>query len=169
MHAMSTNMTWQTFSFDSKDTEKLGELLGKHLKGGDVIELIADLGGGKTTLICGLAKGLGSKDIVSSPTFTLSNIYKCKDGLEIHHLDFYRLSEPGVVADQLSESLENPKVVTVIEWSQIVKDVLPLDRITIELSPTPDNADERQIDFSYPESKLMTIKKLETDWLSLKP
>ena len=68
-------MTHSIVSTDSKSTEKLGALLGKQLKGGEVIELVSDLGGGKTTFVRGLAAGSGSKDQVASPTFTLSKVY----------------------------------------------------------------------------------------------
>jgi tRNA threonylcarbamoyladenosine biosynthesis protein TsaE len=108
---MSTELIWQTTSTGSDDTLRLGEALGSRLKSPLVIELRSDLGGGKTTLTQGLAHGLGSKDVVSSPTFTLSKIYKCAGGVEIHHFDFYRLSEAGVLRDQLDESLKDEKAI----------------------------------------------------------
>ena len=161
-------MTWQMRSTSSAETERLGEALGRLLKAPTTIELQSDLGGGKTTFVRGLARGLGSADTVSSPTFVLSNIYKTKSG-EVHHFDFYRLDEPGVVADQLSESLADPGVITVVEWSKIVGDVLPEDRITVEFKPVATNTDERQISFIYPESVAVVIKKLETQWARLQP
>ncbi|OGL25655.1 tRNA (adenosine(37)-N6)-threonylcarbamoyltransferase complex ATPase subunit type 1 TsaE [Candidatus Saccharibacteria bacterium RIFCSPHIGHO2_12_FULL_49_19] len=161
-------MIWQTKSTSSAETERLGEALGRLLKAPAVLELKSDLGGGKTTFVRGLARGMGSTDIVASPTFTLSKIYKTKSG-EIHHFDFYRLDEPGVVADQLSESLADLKAVSVIEWSKIVKDVLPADRITIEFKPVATNTDERQISFSYPDNLAAIVKKLETKWARVQP
>src|SRR5690606_33786002 len=68
---MSTGTTWRTSSTSSEATERLGERLGKALKGGEVIELASDLGGGKTTLVRGLARGAKSSDKVASPTFTI--------------------------------------------------------------------------------------------------
>ena len=121
------------------------------------------MGGGKTTFVRGLAAGAGSKDGVASPTFTLNRIYRFPGG-EIHHFDFYRLNEPGVLADQLAESLTDPKVITVIEWSDIVADVLPTDRLSIKLEPTANDPDERQITISYPEKLAGLIRKLETKW-----
>jgi len=109
----------------------------------------------------GLARGAGSQDRVSSPTFTLSRIYKA-DHLEIHHFDFYRLDDPGVVSDQLEESLQNSRVITVVEWSDIVQGVLPPDHLTIEFKPVKENPDERSIVVSYPESKRELIEKLES-------
>jgi tRNA threonylcarbamoyladenosine biosynthesis protein TsaE len=166
---MNTELIWQITSTGSADTIALGETLGANLSGGELVELHADLGGGKTTLTQGIARGLGSKDIVSSPTFTLSKVYKCRDGIEIHHFDFYRLTEPGVLKDQLGESLSSKSVVTIIEWSDIVADVLLEDRLSIELAPRALDADERQVTIRYPESKADLIKKTETDWEEVRP
>lgn len=169
MRCMNTDMIWQTDSTSSADTERLGELLGKQLKGGEVIELRSDLGGGKTTFVRGLARGLGSKDTVASPTFTLNKVYKGQGGLQIHHFDFYRLSEPGVVADQLAESLNDPKVVTVVEWSNIVKDVLPTIHIVIEFEPVHSDADERKISINYTDKLAGQVREVETAWGKSRP
>jgi tRNA threonylcarbamoyladenosine biosynthesis protein TsaE len=161
-------MIWQTSSTSSADTERLGELLGSRLSGGDVIELRADLGGGKTTFVIGLARGAGSTGRVSSPTFTLSRIYEAEH-FDIHHFDFYRLSEPGILQDQLAESLSGGRTVLVIEWADIVKDVLPKDRYSIEFKPSANSSEERQITIHYPESKRSTITGLETSWIEAEP
>src|ERR1700694_1633997 len=98
---MSANQILQ-FTCDSPNaTELIGERLATHLKGGVVIELMSDLGGGKTTFVRGLARGLGSPDHVSSPTFKLSNVYTIPvsktpewDRVErLYHYDFYRLPD----------------------------------------------------------------------------
>src|SRR5690554_2160858 len=133
---MSTDVTWQIVSTSSDQTEQLGERLGKALKGAEVIELVSDLGGGKTTLVRGLARGAGSHDKVASPTFTISKVYDCPN-FQIHHFDFYRLSDPGVVADELAEVAGDPQVVTVVEWADVVQHVLPEKRLTITLRQTP--------------------------------
>jgi len=126
------------------------------------------LGGGKTTFVRGLARGLGSDATVASPTFTLGKIYKTKD-LEIHHFDFYRLSEAGILEEQLEESLGADNVVTVVEWSDIVKNVLPAARLTIELRPTQNDADEREVVVDYPPESERLIKSVETDWQEVRP
>src|SRR5579862_2348371 len=133
---MSTVMTWQVTSTGSEDTRKLGELLGSKLSGGEVIELASDLGGGKTTFTQGLVKGLGSEDHATSPTFTLNKVYKAKQNLHVHHFDFYRLNEAGIMKAQLAESVHNDHVVTVVEWSGIVQDVLPRERWRLKFEPT---------------------------------
>jgi tRNA threonylcarbamoyladenosine biosynthesis protein TsaE len=128
------------------------------LRGGEIIELVSDLGGGKTTFVRGLARGMGSKDNVASPTFTISRQYKAK-GLTLHHFDFYRLPEPGLIAHELAEVLEDPKAITVIEWAGIVQDVLPTERITIHIKSTEDEG--REFTIIYPETFAYVLKGLQ--------
>jgi tRNA threonylcarbamoyladenosine biosynthesis protein TsaE len=112
------------------DTRKVAEKLAGQLNGGELIELIGDVGAGKTAFVKGLAKGLGVKGQVSSPTFALKNIYK--GNLEVHHLDLYRLQEPGLIEHEIAEAQEDPNSVTVIEWAGIAEDVLPEDRVIVK-------------------------------------
>lgn len=169
MLCMSTELTWQTTSTGSEDTWRLGEALGSKLAGGETIELVGDLGGGKTIFTQGLAKGLGSQDNVSSPTFTLNKVYKAKNDLQIHHFDFYRLTEAGVMRAQMHESVNNPQVVVVVEWSRIVRDVLPTDRISIKLEPTAGDPDERLITVNYPEKFAEAIKAVQAEREEVEP
>ena len=161
-------MIWQTVSTSSAETERLGRILGKNLKGGEVIELHSDLGGGKTTFARGLAAGAGSKTNVTSPTFTLSRIYPAKN-FDIHHFDFYRLDDAGILRDQLDESINNGKVVTVIEWADIVKDVLTDDRLSIEFKPTTNDPDEREVTITYSEKFQPIITNTRTNWEEIEP
>lgn len=132
-------MTLQIDTTKPEDTLNLAVKIGARLRGGEVIELVSDLGGGKTVFVRGLAKGMGSKDQVASPTFTISREYKAGK-VELHHFDFYRLDSPGVIREELEESINDEQVVVAIEWSDVVKDVLPKDRLTIELTKTGDDA-----------------------------
>jgi len=168
MLAMSTELIWQTISTGSADTSRLGELLGSKLAGGEVIELRSDLGGGKTTFVKGLAKGAGSNDQVASPTFTLKRVYKTPK-FQIFHYDFYRLSEPGILHEELAESIGDKRAVTVIEWSDIVKDVLPAGRLSIEFTPTANDPDERQVSTQYSENFQGIIREIETQWQESRP
>jgi tRNA threonylcarbamoyladenosine biosynthesis protein TsaE len=146
---MNTGMTWQTESTSSEKTEQLAEKLGAHLRGGEVLELVSDLGGGKTTFTRGLVRGAGSTDKVGSPTFTLSREYAAPK-FTIAHFDFYRLSEGGIVADELAEFIGDPAYVCVVEWGDVAQDVLPPDRLTIHITRTGE--DDRKLTFEYPES-----------------
>ncbi len=123
--------------------------IGRNLKGGEAIELIGDLGAGKTAFVRGLAKGMGSKDDVRSPSFTVGNQYRA-GGVVLYHFDFYRLQEPGIMQQDLAEVLEDPKAAVVIEWSDPVKSTLPDNRLVIRITPTGENS--RKFDFTYPES-----------------
>jgi tRNA threonylcarbamoyladenosine biosynthesis protein TsaE len=154
---MSTKLMWQTVSTSSNATEQLGEQLGRRLKGREVIELVSDLGGGKTTLVHGLARGIGSQDHVSSPTFKISNEYSSKQ-LTLYHFDFYRLQDPGVVAHELHDVLDDPSAVVVVEWSDIVQHVLPEGRLTIELQATGEN--QRHISIMYPTSLKYLVENI---------
>ncbi|HWB38638.1 MAG TPA: tRNA (adenosine(37)-N6)-threonylcarbamoyltransferase complex ATPase subunit type 1 TsaE [Candidatus Saccharimonadales bacterium] len=143
---MSTALIWQTNSTSSEKTLELAEQIGRKLRGGEVIELVSDLGGGKTTFVHGLAAGMGSPDIVHSPSFTLSNEYR-SDKLTLQHFDFYRLHEPGIMRDELAEILADPINVVAVEWADIVEDILPTNRLTIRIKTTGEN--ERQISLEY--------------------
>lgn len=149
---MSTNQTLSILSKGSGETEKLGEIIGRNLRGGEIIELSSDLGGGKTTLTKGIARGAGSKDKVASPTFMICKRYEAKN-LDIYHYDFYRLSEPGIISHELEEGLADPAAVLIVEWGDIVSGVLPENRCRISIKTISE--DEREIgiicteNFSY--------------------
>jgi len=88
---------------------------------------------------------------VASPTFTLNRIYRGGGALTIHHYDFYRLETPGILANELKESLADRRVVTVIEWSAIVADILPVQRLVISFTVC-DKPQQRQLAISLPRS-----------------
>lgn len=122
---------------DVDATTAFGEKLGASLRGGEVIELVGDVGAGKTTLVKGIAKGLGINEDVQSPTFTISRQYDGRGGLTLAHYDFYRIDDAGIMADEIHEVAGDPHTVTVVEWSKVVGKVLPKNRIKISLvAPT---------------------------------
>jgi len=155
---MSTIMTWETNSTSSDQTEELAERLGVNLRGGEAIELVSDLGGGKTTFTRGLVRGAGSNDKVGSPTFTLNREYTAPK-FTVTHFDFYRLNEAGIVADELAEVVSDPKYVVVVEWGDIVHDVLPKDRLTVRFVQTGD--DTRKLTIEYPPELAYILKDLQ--------
>jgi tRNA threonylcarbamoyladenosine biosynthesis protein TsaE len=135
----------EMLSKSDNKTKEIGQRLGrnivKSLKNKDnfVIGLIGDLGGGKTIFIKGVAKGLGIKDSITSPTFTLLKEYKAK-GIDLYHFDFYRLKNLTDAKDLgLLEYLEKPKSVSLIEWADRLKDILPKEKIIIEFDFLDDN------------------------------
>ncbi|RJO62035.1 tRNA (adenosine(37)-N6)-threonylcarbamoyltransferase complex ATPase subunit type 1 TsaE [candidate division WS5 bacterium] len=130
-------------SKSSDETVRLGEKLGESLRGGEIIALYGDLGGGKTQLTKGLAKGLRIKDNIISPTFVIRRDYR-GSALNLLHYDFYRFEVPD---QELIESLEegiNPDNVTVIEWAERVEKYLPRDTIKITFHYVSEN--EREIE-----------------------
>lgn len=128
---------------------RLGCLVGTRLRGGEVIELVGDVGVGKTTFVKGIGEGLQVDDDVQSPSFTISRVYSCRDDLELHHYDLYRLSVAGVMEYELAESLQQPHVVTVIEWAETVHNVLPEQRLVITINYQPQD-EGRQVTMQLP-------------------
>jgi tRNA threonylcarbamoyladenosine biosynthesis protein TsaE len=162
-------MIWQIHSLSSGDTERLGGIIGSKLKGGEVIELQADLGGGKTTLTRGIAAGLGIKSNITSPTFTLNRNYKTKSNLELRHFDFYRLADPGLMSEQLKESVEDHEVITVVEWAKVVGNILPQNRLTIVFEGVAGEENTRRIIVGYNESLAGLMREVENEWTSSHP
>lgn len=124
---------------------QLGQQIGRELRGGEVFELIGDVGTGKTTFTKGLAEGLEIIEPVQSPTFTISRIYPARDNLELRHYDFYRLSEAGIMAEELAEALESSSSILVVEWAEAVDAVLPDDRLQVKILTTSET--DRQVEF----------------------
>jgi len=141
-------MTMTEITNSVAETEELACKIGKKLRGGEVIELISDLGGGKTTFVRGLVRGAGSQDHVSSPTFTISKMYRAEH-LNITHFDFYRLREAGLMEHDLADSM-NDETVTIVEWGESVAHVLPDERLRIRMSIVRE--DSRRIELELPEA-----------------
>lgn len=114
----------------------LGRDFAKKLTRPAVIELVGDVGAGKTTFVRGLAEGLGVIEPVTSPSFMISKAYALPDGGKLVHYDFYRLKEPGLMVEDFAENLEDPNVVVVVEWGESVADLLPKDHIRIMINYT---------------------------------
>lgn len=98
-----------------------------------VIELVGDVGAGKTTFTKGLARGLEITEEITSPTFTISKVYENSRGQKLVHYDFYRLENPGIMVEDLFENLQDPQTVTVIEWADTVSEILPANHLRLEI------------------------------------
>lgn len=123
------------FTFKSSSPEQttnFAKSIANKLKGGETIELISDLGGGKTTFVKGLAQGIGYQGLVNSPSFSLNNQYRT-DNLTLYHFDFYRLNQAGILAQSLAEAVNDVHGVVVVEWGEIVKTFLPKKRLKIKI------------------------------------
>lgn len=129
-----------------KETLALGEKFGKKLKGGEVIALQGNLGAGKTILTKGIAKGLGIKNIVNSPTFILMNIYDVKknDIKQLVHVDCYRIKKPDEIVNiGLEEYYYGQDCVVIIEWPEKIKEILPKNLIKISIKIK--DGDQREV------------------------
>lgn len=96
-----------------------------------VIELVGDVGVGKTTFTRGFAEALGVAEPVTSPSFTISKSYATTSGKTLVHYDFYRLQDPGLMSEDLAENLSNSQNVIIIEWGESIENILPNSRIKI--------------------------------------
>jgi tRNA threonylcarbamoyladenosine biosynthesis protein TsaE len=139
-------MPVKTISYEThseKETYELGKRLAKEIKAGDSISLEGDLGTGKTALTKGIAKGLGIKDHIVSPTFTIVNTYEGR--ITLHHFDVYRIDDPGeLYAIGWDEYFSNDAV-TIVEWGDRVRELLPDGTLRIMFSRSYDNPDYRLI------------------------
>ena len=115
----------------------MGEALAALLRPRDAVILTGELGAGKTTLVQGIARGLGVTDQVVSPTFTLVREYRGR--LDIAHVDVYRLERIQDVMDLGLEELGDGEAVLLVEWGDAVEEVLPADHVTIELTGAEDD------------------------------
>ena len=125
---------------DTNAMMEFGAQIGARCLGGEVIELVGDIGAGKTTFTKGLAKGMGIEDDIQSPTFTISRVYDANSGLTLAHYDFYRLEDAGIMNAELHESVNDAKTVTVMEWGGVVAGVLPADTLAITITPSAGDA-----------------------------
>ena len=115
-------------SHNVKETKELAKELVKSLKTGQVIGLSGDLGAGKTAFTQGLAKALGVKSIVNSPTFVLMKVYETKHKVikTLVHIDAYRLDEStNLEVLGISEYLADPEVLVVVEWVERIRKIMP--------------------------------------------
>ena len=112
----------QFISNSPEETFELGEKLGESLKGGEAVLLSGGLGAGKTLFTKGILSALGfDTDEVTSPSFTLVNLYKTEK-FDVYHIDFWRVNEDAAFAVGLSEIVENKTAVVVIEWAEKLRD-----------------------------------------------
>lgn len=123
----------------------LGERVAQKITAPAILELVGDVGAGKTTFAQGLAKGLGISEKVSSPSFTISKRYALPGGGELVHYDFYRLDDAGIMRDELAETLAANQNIVVVEWGGGVADLFDGQSIKIEFAMLEDGGREVMI------------------------
>ncbi len=122
----------ECISRSAEQTRRFGMRLGAMLKPGDLIGLSGDLGAGKTTLISGVASGWGTTDPVTSPTFVLVNEYYRPDHSVLFHMDAYRIGSLWE-AEELDFERMLQKGPLLIEWAELIKEILPQERLWINM------------------------------------
>jgi tRNA threonylcarbamoyladenosine biosynthesis protein TsaE len=132
------------FSRSPEHTRRLGTRLGQALQPGDVICLQGDLGAGKTTFVQGIARGWGSVDSVSSPTFILVNMYRDANQKRLFHMDAYRL-DSAPAAEELDLDTMLAEGALIIEWPERMEKLIPAERLWVQLEYI--NDEEREMKF----------------------
>ncbi len=126
----SSNSTIAVITRSAARTKQMGWMLGRLLRGGDVVALTGELGTGKTVLTKGIARGLGIDERnVTSPTFTLMNEYAGRSPL--YHFDAFRMGSAGEMEELGADDYFFGGGVCVIEWAERVVEALPADRLEI--------------------------------------
>ncbi len=119
-------------SQNEQETFELGEKLGKEAAPGDVYALLGDLGVGKTIFTKGLAKGLGIKEHVNSPTFTIMQIYD-EGRLPLYHFDVYRIGDPEEMDEIGYEDYFFGQGVCLVEWANLIRELMPAETKWIQI------------------------------------
>jgi tRNA threonylcarbamoyladenosine biosynthesis protein TsaE len=132
------------FSRSAEQTRRLGARLGVALRCGDVLCLQGDLGAGKTTFVQGVAKGWGSQDAVSSPTFILVNEYRRADGGLLFHMDAYRIASMPE-AEELDLEAMLTAGALLIEWPERVDGLVPPEHLWVTFEHVDE--EERKLQF----------------------
>lgn len=144
-------------SHNESETKKIASLLASKLQRGDIVVLSGDLGAGKTKFTEGFLSYWGLEDEISSPTFTIVNEHKQND-TNIYHLDVYRLSDMGeFYAIGGTEYFTNG--ICVIEWGELIEDILPQNYIKISFSKDENDDSIRYLDFKAYGERLQNIIK----------
>jgi tRNA threonylcarbamoyladenosine biosynthesis protein TsaE len=126
-----------------EETHRVARELLETLKPGAVLALHGELGAGKTCFVQGLARAMGVRRVVSSPTFTLINEYTSA-GMRLHHVDLYRIRDSREALDLGLDEYIHGDGITAIEWAERIADLLPETTVHIRMT-TGKKPDERAI------------------------
>jgi tRNA threonylcarbamoyladenosine biosynthesis protein TsaE len=135
-HAVQSQHVLDFISHSAAQTIRIGQRLGELMGRGDLVLLLGDFGTGKTHLIKGIAQGLGSADLVNSPSFVLINEYRAgpqHSEMPIYHADLYRIEDPVELAAIGIEEAWSGVGVCLIEWAEQAGDWLPQEHLAIHL------------------------------------
>lgn len=119
-------------TFSAAETHALGKKIGETAKPGDVYTLVGDLGVGKTVFTQGIADGLGITEPVSSPTFTIVQVYE-EGRMPFYHFDVYRIGDIEEMEEIGYDDYFFGEGICLIEWAELIKEILPENRISITI------------------------------------
>jgi len=144
-------------SASARDTEELGEALGRLLRPGDVVALHAELGGGKTCFVRGLARGLGVSAQVSSPTFQLMHSYP--GPIPLYHLDAWMRERGEGFLDEGGAEWLRADGVAAVEWAEHVLSWLPEQRFEVALAHTGPQRRAISLRWTGPQARLRALEE----------
>jgi tRNA threonylcarbamoyladenosine biosynthesis protein TsaE len=139
----------------AEDTVALGDALAPLLRVHDVLALTGDLGAGKTTLVRGIAHGLGAQEHVASPTFTLVREY-VSGRIPVAHVDVYRLDRVQDVVDLALDELEDGRCVLIVEWGDAIDELLPEDLLQVQMTVDDPTGED--------ETRTIAIRRRGSSW-----
>lgn len=123
-------------TYSPAETKRAGYEIGCRVKPGSIYALYGDLGVGKTVFTKGLAEGLGIKEDVNSPTFTILQIYE--DGrIPLYHFDVYRIGDPEEMEEIGYEDYFFGQGVCLVEWANLIDELMPKETVSITIEKNP--------------------------------
>lgn len=143
-------MTEVIESLREQDTYELGKRLGEDCKPGDIVLLNGDLGAGKTVFTKGFGKGLGIEEPISSPTFTIMQIYE-QGRIPLYHFDVYRIADPEEMDEIGYEDYFFGNGVCLIEWASLIEELIPEHVIEVQI--------EKVLEKGFDYRKITVIKR----------
>lgn len=143
-------MTEVIESLREQDTYELGKRLGEDCKSGDIVLLNGDLGVGKTVFTKGFGKGLGIEEPISSPTFTIMQIYE-QGRIPLYHFDVYRIADPEEMDEIGYEDYFFGNGVCLIEWASLIEELIPEHVIEVQI--------EKVLEKGFDYRKITVIKR----------
>ena len=158
---LSKDRIIRVITANREETVAIGTLLGKLLRAGDVVCLDGDLGAGKTAFTAGIAKGMGIRGVIASPTFTILIEHTKQDsngsGSPLYHFDAYRLSGEDDFYNLGFDEYFSCQGVCVIEWADRIRAAVPCDAVWVTLRQgTIELSDQRVMTFSFPRKDTRT-------------
>jgi tRNA threonylcarbamoyladenosine biosynthesis protein TsaE len=154
-------VTWQRYCASAEETIAAGRAFAGVLSPGDIVLLSGTLGAGKTTFVQGVAKGLGVRERVTSPTFTMVREHHCEDapGIEtLHHCDVYRVESLDEVLDLALGELVEDAGVALVEWGELAASIFGRDVMTIDFSVEDDESRILTVDGALADGRVSQLE-----------